>query len=705
MRHQSMLRQEVASALAAVMGAGLVAGAAGAQTATQGAASAALPEITIFGGARDERRLLDTPNAVSVVGEQEIIRRNPSTYEELIGDEPGVTIEGGPRAISQEPNIRGFQDEQVIVRVDGARQNFDLAHRGRFFTDPTILKQVEILRGGQSTLFGSGALGGVIFLETKDAADVVDPGELWAGEVKLGFNSQGTEFLGAATAAVQYEAFDALVFFAGRPMFSDIEDGDGDDVIDSEIDSLNGLVKLGFEPGEGHRIEGSYQYFGDNGATAPNANVQGSPTTSVDRDLRYQTARIAWDWTPPDNDLVDLSVLGYYNDVNVEEDRLFDGRFDETDFETLGFEATNVSRFGLGNVPVALSYGIEIFEDQQDAFRDGEPRLQAPTAERRFYAGFAQADFEVLPGLTITPGIRFDFFQLRPEGDFDDRSDGQPSPKLAVNWRPTENLQLFASAGRSFRAPTLTELYVDGVHFITPGFPLGGPTDPVFTGVNEFAPSPDLEPERATQVEIGGRYLMQDVALAGDSLLFSGNAYYSRVDDFVDTVVTFIDFSTASFNPFTRQLEVGGSTINQNVDALLFGFEGQIDYDAGDWFASASITIPRGRQRDGAGELGSIPQDRLVLTGGYRPIDDMELGVRGTFTRGINEDDVPPDSITTSGYAVFDIFANWQPSEGPLAGAIFSAGIDNITDRRFSIHPNELNSPGLAAKVSATFRF
>ncbi|MEL6576555.1 MAG: TonB-dependent receptor plug domain-containing protein, partial [Pseudomonadota bacterium] len=350
-----------------------MAGAAGAQTAGDGTALQ-LPEIVVFGAARDERGLLETPNAVSVVGEQEIIRRQPSTYEELIGDLPGVTIEGGPRGISQEPNIRGFQDEQVIIRVDGARQNFDLAHRGRFFTDPSILKRVEVLRGGQSTLFGSGALGGVIFLDTKDAADVLDPGEIWGGEVKLGFNSQGTEFLGAATAAVQYENFDALAFFAGRPMFSDIEDGDGDRIIDSEIDSRNGLLKLGFEPGEGHRIEASYQYYDDNGATPPNANVQGSPETSVDRNLRYQTARIAWDWAPAGNELVDLSVLGYYNDAKVEEDRFFDGRFDETNFETLGFEATNISRFGLGQVPVALSYGIEIFEDQQEALRDGEAR-------------------------------------------------------------------------------------------------------------------------------------------------------------------------------------------------------------------------------------------------------------------------------------------------------------------------------------------
>ncbi|MEM9098518.1 MAG: TonB-dependent receptor [Pseudomonadota bacterium] len=683
----------------------LQAGAVQAQSVDTSATGAALlPEIIVFGGARDNRALLETPNAVSIVDETEIRRRQASTYDELIGDLPGVTIEGGPRAISQEPNIRGFQDEQIVIRVDGARQNFDLAHRGRFFTDPAILKQVEVLRGGASTLFGSGALGGVIFLDTKDASDIVEEGALWGAELQTGFNSQGTEFHAAATAAFDAGAIDGLAFFAGRPMFNDIEDGNGDDVIGSEIDSMNGLLKLGWEPGNGHRVEGSYQIYRDNGNTPPNANVQGEPTNLVDRDLSYQTARFAWDWAPPDSDLIDLKTLVYFNDTNVEEDRLFDGRFDETDFQTIGFEATNVSRISVGSVPIAISYGIEFFQDTQEATRDGAPREQSPDAKRRFYAGFAQADFEVLPGLTVTPGIRFDYFELEPETTFSDRSESQASPKIAVNWRPNDNLQLFASAGQSFRAPSLTELYLDGVHFVTAGFPLGPPGSPVFTGVNNFVPTPDLEPERASQVEVGGRYRIGDVATAGDNLLVAGNVYYSRVDDFIDTVVTFIDPDTTTFNFFTGQLEVTGTTVNRNVDAILFGFEAEVAYETPDWFASAGLTIPRGRQRNGGGELSSIPQDRLVLTGGIYPFDDVEFGMRATLADGIQAEDVPADSVTTPGYAVFDLFASWQPSTGPLEGATFSAGIDNFTDRKYRIHPNGLNSAGIAFKVAAALK-
>lgn len=659
------------------------------------------PEITVFGGARDERDLLETPNAVSVIGEQEILRRNASTYEELIGDLPGVTIDGGPRGVSQEPNIRGFRDEQVVIRLDGARQNFNLAHRGRFFTDPAILREVEVLRGGASTLFGSGALGGVIFLDTKDAADVLAPGESWGGETRLGFNSQGEEIQAAVTGAARAGAFDMLAFAAARPRFSDLEDGDGDPIIDSDIDSYQGLFKLGWEPGEGHRIEATYQQYNDSGETPPNTNVQGSPTTTVDRDLRFRSTRLEWDWTPAGNDLVDLNVLGYWNDTAVEEDRLFDGRFDETDFETLGFEATNISRIDPG-LPVAVSYGVEVYRDTQEAARDGADREQVPDASQTFYAGFVQADVALTDALTLTPGIRVDRFALDPDGAFEDRSETQPSPKLALSWRPVEDTQLWVSGARSFRAPSLTELYPDGVHFSVPGFALG--PGQVFTGVNEFQPNPDLEPETASQIEFGGRTRMRDLIARGDRLTLQGNVYYARVEDFIDQTVTFIDFSTGAFNPATGNLEVGGTTTSRNVDAELYGFEAELAYDSPSWFAGIGITIPGGEGEDG-GELASIPQDRLVVTGGWRPIPDVEIGARGTFAAGIDAEDVPEGALTTPGFAVFDLFANWVPRDGPLEGAAFSAGIDNLTDRDYRIHPSGLDSPGLTVKLAASIRF
>jgi len=674
--------------------------------AGQGAAqSLVLPEITIFGGARDERALLDTPNAASVVGEQESIRRQPSTYEELIGDEPGVTIEGGPRGVSQEINIRGFQDEQVVLRLDGARQNFNLAHRGRFFTDPMILKQVEVLRGGASTLFGSGALGGVVFLDTKDADDVIRPGRNHGGQVKFAYNSNGDEFLAGATAAVRSGPFDALVFGAYRPRGDDIQDGKGDDIVDSAIDARNALAKIGFEPVDGLRFEASYQRYEDDGQTPPNTNVQGTSTTSVNRDLEYETARLKLEWAPAGNSLINFDALFYYNDTAVTEDRIFDGRFDTTDFETLGFEATNISELDLG-LPVTLAYGVELYRDEQEGTRDGAPRLQTPDAQQTFYAAFAQAEVPLSPTLTLTTGLRFDAFETEPEGGFDDQSDEKLSPKVALSWRPAEDTQFFASASRSFRAASLTELFPQGVHFIAgPGFPTGGPGSPFFTGVNEFLPTPGLSPETADQIELGSRHRIRGLLAAGDRLDLAANVYYARVDDFIDTVVSFIDFSTVAFNPVTGRLEVNGSTTSRNVDAELYGLEASADYDADRWFAGLSLSVPRGEPSDGGGELGSIPQDRLVVTAGIRPLPGVELGARGTFLRELDADDLPPDTEPVDGAEVFDIFANYAPDSGPLEGAVFAAAVDNVFDTNYRVHPNGLNNPGLTFKLAASMDF
>ncbi|MCY4174599.1 MAG: TonB-dependent receptor plug domain-containing protein [Cyanobacteria bacterium MAG CAR3_bin_5] len=93
-----------------------------------------MPEVTVFGADRDGRDLLETPSAVTVLDGEDMARFQPSTYEDLLIDMPGLVIQGG-RGVAQEPNIRGFTDEQVVIVVDGARQNFNPAHRGRFVSD------------------------------------------------------------------------------------------------------------------------------------------------------------------------------------------------------------------------------------------------------------------------------------------------------------------------------------------------------------------------------------------------------------------------------------------------------------------------------------------------------------------------------------------------------------------------------------------
>lgn len=657
-------------------------------------------EVVVEGGSRDTRQLLETPNAVSVVGAEEIERRQASTYEELIGDVPGVTIEGGPRGISQEPNIRGFQDEQIVLRVDGARQNFNLAHRGRFFTDPAVLDRIEVLRGGQSTLFGSGALGGVILLETKDPADILEEDELWGGGLRIGYNSQGSEFKAAGTIAFQAGDFDGMAFLTYRPMSGDLTDGDGNDILNSEIDSESALLKFGYNPGD-HRFELSYQGYQDEGLTPPNANAAATPTNVVNRDLTFQTARIEWTWEPEDNDLFDVSTLFYFNHAEVGEDRPSDGRRDNTVYRTFGFEVVNRSDFELV-VPVQLSYGVEAYLDQQEATRNGGPRPQAPDAEAQYFAVFAQADLDLGHGVTLTPGLRFDYFKVDPDGAFPNLSESELSPKLALQWQPTKETQLWVSASQSFRAPSLTELYNDGTHFSTAAFPFVFGPGTFFTGNNNFVATPSLEPERARQVEVGGRYSANDVIFQGDILRFSANAYYSQVSNFIDTVVVFADPTTATFDPVTGLTEFSGTTTNRNVDATLWGFEVEVAYDTEDWFASVGLTVPRGLNQAG-GDLGSIPQDRLTITGGIRPITDLDVGARLTFLDG--QDDVSAGGATTPGTVILDLFATYAPTEGPLEGVSFAAGVDNVTDRTYRIHPNGLNQAGRAFKVSASIPF
>ena len=109
------------------------------------------------------RPLLDTPQTITVIGNQTIQKQNLLTLRDVLSTVPGITFgagEGGG-GYGDSINLRG-QSANTDISIDGVR---DSAQYSR--TDPFNLEQIEVTNGANSVYGGSGAIGGNINLVTK----------------------------------------------------------------------------------------------------------------------------------------------------------------------------------------------------------------------------------------------------------------------------------------------------------------------------------------------------------------------------------------------------------------------------------------------------------------------------------------------------------------------------------------------------------
>lgn len=109
------------------------------------------------------RPLLDTPQTITVIGNQTISKQNLLTLRDVLSTVPGITFgagEGGG-GYGDNINLRG-QSANTDISIDGVR---DSAQYSR--TDPFNLEQIEVTNGANSVYAGSGSVGGNINLVTK----------------------------------------------------------------------------------------------------------------------------------------------------------------------------------------------------------------------------------------------------------------------------------------------------------------------------------------------------------------------------------------------------------------------------------------------------------------------------------------------------------------------------------------------------------
>lgn len=435
-------------------------------------------QVTVVSASRQEE-LRDALNTrVDVITRTRIEETGgQETVGEILRELPGViTRRGSETAGAAGEQIQGIDSRQVLVLLDGQPMvgargikrggvlNLDRQSTAR-------LERVEVVKGAASALYGSEALGGVINLITREPASPLDATIALSGGSRRAI---GARLDGGFKRNTTYGVFSV-----------ERQQHDGFDLTPSTFDTTgapyeryDALAKLHQQFTPSFSLGGVVTGYHND--TAGRSNGELGPQEDDIRD-RALSVNLASNWLIARN--TTLEARGYVSTYSEESSgRLAPPRSTPLEPGTLD------QRFGKVDLTMThtigarqmLQAGTEWSRDHYEGsnrVRDEAGGHEADTA-----VVWAQHRWSATDRLTTTVGARVDRRS---------RFETAVSPKIAANFRVTDNLRARASYGRGFRAPDLGQLYY---RFLSP------------SNFYQVIGNPTLEPEFANSWQIGAEY-------------------------------------------------------------------------------------------------------------------------------------------------------------------------------------------------------
>ena len=652
-----------------------------------------------------EKVAIDTPQAVSTLDQDDIDQIQATTIGDLLEAMPGVNVQGGVGQLGQGFNIRGLgtaigdSDNRILLTVDGVTKFYEQYRMGALFSEPELYKRVEVLRGpASSTLYGAGALAGVINFTTKDASDFLADGDPLAVRLKAATETNAQAHTLSGIVAVQpVEGVELLGSYNYRRS-DDYKSGNGETVAASATLSDSWLVKgrVAIGGNKKHAIWASYQ---DWVSDAPQVYDQISAATGAALMRRRVHDKTA--------------VLGYVNDFdgskifNIEAqiahslskvhqtETTFLGPLAYSDFSYESWQAKvqNSSEFAMGGdwttfLILGGQWSTQERRNPRVAF-DGTVTPGAgthPEGSMDRYGLFGQLEIVWSDKLTIMPGVRVDWNDLKP-GDtvvggttLTERvKDSGISPKLAALYNITPWIGLFGSVARTVRMPNVDEVFTRAA---IPA-PLGRPNNS------------GLRPEKSDNIEAG-------FTLSFDDMIGSNDRFRAKTTLFRNDVKDLIIQGAAT----------SGTPYFQNIGRSRFkGIEVEAEYGLGGFFARANASFVDGKDRLTDNYLNTIPANDYRLTLGYV---DTATGLSGGWSGEFAE---RQDRVTTGnfssagsglptpGYSVHNLFFAFRPQSGAAKGFEFRIAMDNVFDKNYRRHLSALAAEGQSFKFTVANMF
>jgi vitamin B12 transporter len=418
-------------------------------------ADASLSEVVVVANKAPEP-LYKVGNSVTVLDAGAIKASQLPVLSDLLATTPGLDVArsggiGQPTSVF----IRGAESDQTVVVIDGVQINDPSEPGGQFDFENLLtsnLSRVEILRGAQSTLYGSQAMGGVINIT---AADPEGP---LGGRVTAEGGSHDTGYfsgnLGSRSDSLMWRVATNWYGTSGIPAFD--ERYGGNRLSASQIGGGNGRLRYDVTPDLQFDLRGYYvnsrtdfdgydtpnftfgndneytriqQYFGYAGFTLR------SPDRTVTNRLAYQyTSTDTRDYDPnaPVNE-GSPSTETYYG-VGRNQREEYQGTWE------IG------SRYQL----------VAGAQHERSAIDTDSPAYDysGPMPTRNFDtidSGYAQLQAEVASGFTLTAGERYDRHDV---------FGGHSTGAIAAAWNLNDGRTILRSSfSQGFKAPSLYQLY------------------------------------------------------------------------------------------------------------------------------------------------------------------------------------------------------------------------------------------------------
>ena len=607
----------------------------------------ALLNVEVDTGSGFKQRLSDVPAVVEVMTRERIEALGVRDLYELMLHLTGVRFDASnlyPVLVNM-PEVRGGNvSDKILLIVDDHPQLDELDEVYQPFALPIeAIERVEFLRGPAAVLYGSSAMAGVLRVVTREGQKngaggtaIADPlgrgGELsvhgqlrsdagvaWRGDVQMrqseawGIRVDNDAFGGSGVSPNQVTYISHLSTVRNEHWYGRIQNH----LLRSQI--------MGPQPAFIFDTQQSHMQL--HGGEVGYRTTVGDWLLKGRAAIEQRQRRIDAGLFPPPN----ISVFADRSGQQTRTDFQFDGYTAEyalsAAYEGEKFRLlTGVQHrlFGLYNVKFIFT------EDnvRNTLFPIDDIKGKAHDANL-----FLQGGYSPLPKLQLLVGGRLNLYKNKPENityiPVEDRDPAivvSPMGRAAVVWQAHERLTVKALYGRSFRLPTLFEMYTQIISI--------------------FRANTKLQPETMDTVELS--FDTRPV----DTLFLRVNGFYNRDRDTIATVS----------DPDPSVLE---QYYDNNEDGFFnYGIESYADWHPSRWAnVFGSIVFGEGYtyDRDAAGDRIAVYErdvPRIVANTGvtFKPLSNGSLRLTPFLYHRGHSDDADPDTLLnfTGRYRILD---------------------------------------------------